>query len=411
MNLDWTAIDHYFEELIQCSFQIKLKIRRTDSNSYSIIAGSKSISYAGDEIELIRLSSDPHHGEENYYSRWKRLAKNDIVAFVVGRINGLNEWSHHSYDNFKRLEPSSYEKELCLENEVYKEIQILLNALELSPIIQKSSLFFSHDIDSVHGSFLQNGLAYLKRKQLGPFITHVFRELFKNPGWLNMDQIQSLNTQYGVRTTFFWLVNKGVGADKVENADYNLNKLTRILQDVKDKGGVNALHKSSSHESFREELNKTNADLAPYNRYHFLKFRLPHAYEELVKGGIEFDSSLGFAHQYGFRNGFGLPFRPFDFERGQVLDFVEAPLHFMDGTFQKYMAVPVSQTADRVIEFYRKNETNCVLSVLWHNTFFNGPKYEGYLAEYVKLLKWVKEEEIPVDGPESLISRYWGDYD
>lgn len=411
MKLEREAINRYFEQFVFTSFKSTLIVDEIDNQNYAIVSGSKRREFTSRLDLLLKLSSEPHKGEPSYYREWDQLSEEDPVAYVVGRLNSLNEWSHQSYDKFKRLQPQEGELRETSERKVDAVLQQLFSSLRLAPVKSQSAFFTSHDIDSVYGSFLQNGLAWLKQKNLVAFSRHVFREVFRHPGWLNMDQIQSLNTEYGLKTTFFWLVTKKAGEEGVKNADYNLRKLKTALDRVSERGGINALHKSSANRSFEEELSLAGGVLQPFNRYHFLKFRLPEAYYELEKGGIQLDSSLGFAHHYGFRNGFGLPFRPFNFNEGKAFNFVEAPLHFMDGTFQKYMGIPTGETATTIMEFYENHNYDCVFALLWHNTFFAGPKYGGYLEEYVKLLTWIKEEGIPVINPKEIVERYRGNYD
>ena len=71
---------------------------------------------------------------------------------------------------------------------------------------------------------------------------------------------------------------------------------------------------------------------------------------------LKVDCSLGFAETPGFRNSYGQPFLPYNLSEDRPYRFVEVPLNIMDGTFQRYMKVPVKETATRVIDFFEKNK-------------------------------------------------------
>jgi hypothetical protein len=266
---------------------------------------------------------------------------------------------------------------------------------------KKSRVFLSHDIDSIHGSFFQDGMWAMKKGRLDILFLLVFREIAGRPGWKNMDAILSLHESHGLKSTFFWLATNKKGPNGVKNADYQISKLSTVLGKTKNNG----LHKSCYPFSFREEL-----EMLPFkttwNRYHFLKFSLPDAWQDLESAGIMLDASLGFAEQFGFRNNYGLPFRPYNLQTGKPHSFVEVPLTVMDGTFQKYMKVPASDTGNRIIKFLEKHRENCVLSVLWHNTFFSEFKYGGYLKEYQKVLLYLKESGMDSINPGEIISEY-----
>ncbi len=266
---------------------------------------------------------------------------------------------------------------------------------------RKSRVFLSHDIDTIHGSFLQDGLWALKHGRVDVIMKLIMNTMLLRPDWRNMDRIVSLHNEHDLTSTFFWLATKKIGANKVKNADYNIRKLKGLTDITRSNG----LHKSCYHTSMREEM-----DMLPFetrlNRYHFLKFNIPSAWKVLQESGIDLDASLGFAERIGFRNNYGLPFRPYNVATGAAFDFVEVPLNVMDGTLHRYMHVPLHNTASRVIEFIEKNKWNSVISVLWHNTYFTDYKYAGYLQEYKKILQYLVESEMRSITPQEIVKEY-----
>ncbi|NQX92616.1 MAG: hypothetical protein HRT74_10925, partial [Flavobacteriales bacterium] len=182
----------------------------------------------------------------------------DFLGSIFFLVNGIQEYSAPSerFDNLGRFkfEGSIQEKKGTVEtNSVQLIIEKFLLLFDVKPSAQKTRVFVSHDIDSIHGSLLQDGFYLAKNLKVGTLAKHITRQLLKSPDWLNMDQIQKLNTEHGIRSTFFWLTQKGMGEDAVMNADYHVQKITRTLEKVKDNDNISGLHKASTKLSIDEE--------------------------------------------------------------------------------------------------------------------------------------------------------------
>ncbi len=334
--------------------------------------------------------------------------KKDIVATIFYLVNCMQEFKPiaSSLDSFGRFKyECSYQAKFnnMDENLVQNEINDFCQKWNIAAINKKSTFFISHDIDTIYGSFLQDGLWAVKKMKIGVILNLILWELSNKPYWKNIDRIIRINSEYDIRSTFFWLVNKGIGIQKIKNADYDIRKEQNLLNIVNDAKFINGLHKSCSDMSINEELNKGSLQTT-FNRYHFLKF-LPHTdFGKISESKLDFDCSLGFAEHYGFRNSYGKAFQPFDIENNKPYDFVEAPLHFMDGTFHKYMKISSKQIARVIIDFYEKNPLNCDFSLLWHNTYFTNYKYNSFLEEYKKVIEYIYENKIQCVTPSELIA-------
>ncbi len=332
----------------------------------------------------------------------------DVLATIFYMINCLQELvpSKDDLDAFGRFKyDKSYQNKYdSIENNlVQNEIDVFCMQHNLMGSDVKSSVFVSHDIDTIYGSFFQDGFWALKHMNIGVILNLIFWEITRRPHWKNMDQIMKINSEYDIRSTFFWLVNKGKGLQGILNADYSIAKEKVLLDSVERNGFVNGLHKSSSAMSLNEEISKSGLE-SKFNRYHFLNF-LPHRdWDKLSESNISLDGSLGFAERYGFRNSYGKAFQPFDINADKPFDFVEAPLNFMDCTFHKYMKVPTDSVGQTIIDFYEKNPVNCDFSLLWHNTYFTNYKYGGFLKEYKKVLSFFYENKVRCVSPQDLIN-------
>lgn len=319
-------------------------------------------------------------------------------------LNSLDEINADAscFDELGRFTyASSYQKQyqiapnrvLDLILETCRTVPFLKTSFVYTP--QPASFFLSHDIDSLYGSTLQDGLWAVKN-----FRPDVLLKLFANciqqkPHWFNIDQIMNLESEYDFRSTFYWLVNRGKIDQRQSNADYSISspRLQETLQQVKRRGFENGLHKSISEQNIKEEAKRLPGNIVG-NRYHYLKFRLPQAYEAIESSGLSLDASLGFAEKAGFRNCYSFPFSPYNFIKGEAFHFLEVPLTLMDGTFHRYAKVPVNKTAEQIISFIENFKENALLSILWHNTFFTQYKYKGYLNEYKKILAYLYEAKL-----------------
>lgn len=331
----------------------------------------------------------------------------DIITTIFYLINCLQEVAptENEIDQFGRFKYSSsyqYKFGNIEENLVEKLIDSFCEKHQIKGEKKKSRFFISHDIDSIYGSFLQDGFWALKKMKIGVVLNLIAFELSRKPHWRNIDKIIKLNNEYDIKSTFFWLVNKGVGVQNIKNADYNINKETDLLKLVQESNNTIGLHKSCSDQSIDAELEKGKLDTT-YNRYHFLNFQVDADWKKISDSKLNFDCSLGFAEHYGFRNSYGKAFQPFDTSNKKPYDFVEAPLHFMDGTFHKYMKVPTKQIGNTIIDFYEKNDENCDFSLLWHNTYFTNYKYNSLIDEYKKVISFIYESKVKFVTPKELV--------
>jgi hypothetical protein len=86
--------------------------------------------------------------------------------------------------------------------------------------------------------------------------------------------------------------------------------------------------------------------------------------------------------------------------------FVEVPLHLMDATFRGYHFLEADQAERIMIEFIESNQTNCLISVLWHNNFFSNYKYAPWLNVYKRVLMTCREMGLKSWTPRDIIENY-----
>jgi hypothetical protein len=334
----------------------------------------------------------------------------DPLTSAFYMLNSLQEHTDENPDELGRFRySSSYQSRLgnSRANLVQQCFDEISRKVGVTPRKEKTRFFLSHDIDLVNGAIIEDGFNVMKKGRIDLFLGMLFRVALGRPDWLNMDKIMKLESEYDCKSAFFWIMNKGRINAREENADYSFQS-TRIQNqflEVEKNGFDNGLHKSLSTESFKEEFLKYGSKPLS-NRYHYLKYHLPHAYYAIEDAGLKLDASLGFAEEIGFRNSYGLPFNPYDLENRKPFSFVEVPLHIMDRTFFQYKKSTVERAEKDIFEFFEMNRENCVLSVLWHNNFFTDYKFKGYLALYKKILAYIKENECKTISQQEIINKY-----
>ena len=82
----------------------------------------------------------------------------------------------------------------------------------------------------------------------------------------------------------------------------------------------------------------------------------------------------------------------------------------MDGTLGDYMKIPIPQIQTHIIDFIEKNKTDCLLTLLWHNTEFSEYSFKAYLSIYKSILRYLKENRMEVTTVKKVLeaARYWG---
>lgn len=334
----------------------------------------------------------------------------DPLASAFYMVNALQEYDSRDLDELHRYPyEASYQKRLgnASHNLVQECFDNISRRLGVKVHSVPTKFFLSHDIDLIYSAIIEDGYNVIRRGRFDIFLKMLFNLAMGRPEWLNMDQIMKLESAHDCKSIFFWIVNKGRINQREVNADYRFQSrpVQRNFAAVEAQKFENGIHKSLGNDSFREEFAKYGN--APYaNRYHYLKFRLPDMWYDIDRSGLELDSSLGFSAEMGFRNSYGLPFNPYNFKDRRAFSFIEAPLHIMDRTFFQYRKQTPAEARHAIFDFFAKNRTHCVLSILWHNNFFTNYKFRGYLDLYKQILAYIRDNNFRSISAREIIQQY-----
>lgn len=127
-------------------------------------------------------------------------------------------------------------------------------------------------------------------------------------------------------------------------------------------------------------------------RQHFLRWENPTTWQNWEDAGLDYDSTLTFPEQTGFRGGVCYPYPVFNLTSRRELKLVERPLLIMEATLlgdipESRMRLGVRETLEHVAhlsEVCRSFDGEC--SLLWHNSSLISRRYRTTYAEIVALL-------------------------
>ncbi len=123
-------------------------------------------------------------------------------------------------------------------------------------------------------------------------------------------------------------------------------------------------------------------------RQHFLRFSVPETWRIWADSGMEWDSTLGYPEQEGFRCGVCYPFPVFDILERKELKLLEIPLTAMDTTYAVYKKVTPAVMEDDLMELFKTvKKYSGTFVLLWHNSSFGVPAYQAYTQVYERFLK------------------------
>lgn len=288
-----------------------------------------------------------------------------------------------------------------------------------SPLIE-TCFCLSHDVDRINFYSVaniklfakslvgKNKSGYSKKQLPSLLIQNILNNFFRfkeDPYW-NFKWLRKIEKDLGINSTFYFLLDGLKNKDAFfKMSDPKIKELITFLEYEQCEIGVHGTTNSYNNQDELNRciklINKVVQNKAIGIRQHYLKFDHPITFQIQQKVGLKYDSTLGFAEHEGFRNSFAHPFKPFDFEKQQMMEIWEVPLLIMDRTLFDYRNLSF-QEAQKTIEnlFNEVDNFNGVFSLLWHNSYFDETLKPGITSFYQNTL-----EEIMHHNPITLTGR------
>lgn len=250
----------------------------------------------------------------------------------------------------------------------------------------KFEMLLTHDVDfPFKYSSWKSGIGYIGRNtlirhNLKPAVESLLSKIKshidckKDPyntfGFL-MDQSEKL----GLKSHFFFI---GGGLTQYEeNYDLQNKKIQSIVKEIQARGHVIGFHPSYNAynnpelwKSEKDNLEKNINTDVKIGREHYLRFEVPYTWQIWEDNNMEWDSTLTYADQEGFRCGTCWEYPVFNFLTKQQLKLNEKPLIVMDTTLFSYQKdLFLESIKNKVIALLNKcKKYNGTFVYLWHNS-------------------------------------------
>ncbi|TXC81524.1 DUF7033 domain-containing protein [Luteibaculum oceani] len=338
----------------------------------------------------------------------KLLCRKPIISWIFYILSGAQEIEVDEWDEYSRF---PYEKswqakhslnEIPVVDYLFQAVfqGLVISGVNLEDKFQKSSVFLSHDIDTIHG-FTTEFKHLIKSQMFKPLFRLVKKYLQGYDAWNTIQSLMKIEQKFGFKSTFFFLAEhkfyKGV-----RNADYKLSDpyIQYCLRELNSKkftvGLHGALNSFRAPEYLKTQLKQLNPP-STIHRFHFLHFQLNRMVLALREAGIKIDCSLGWASACGFRMGTAKPFYLFDHTAKETTEIIEIPFQIMDATLAnaKYGNYSPSEAEEVTLGIISQIEkVNGVVGLIWHNNYFSDYSLRPWKTLYIKLLEHFKDKNI-----------------
>ena len=118
----------------------------------------------------------------------------------------------------------------------------------------------------------------------------------------------------------------------------------------------------------KKRLSEITGSSVMRSRQHFLRFKLPGTFRNLIEEGIEEEYSMGYADMPGFRSGTSTPHYFFDVERNQKTKLKIFPLIVMDASLRDYLKLDSEGALTMIMTLVdRVRAVDGIFVSLWHN--------------------------------------------
>ena len=177
---------------------------------------------------------------------------------------------------------------------------------------------------------------------------------------------------------------------------YYLKELPLILAKARNKSynigyhpSYDAFDDKSLFEQEYNTLNSLNQEKILDVRTHYLRLDIQKTFELFEEFGLEYDSTLGYSDDIGFRCGTGFEYYPYNFKEERAWKFKEIPLVFMDSSLIYNVCNDnVKCFEEKAKQFFEKNKFNTHIMINFHNSTFDYSlkSREGLKEVYLELV-------------------------
>ncbi len=285
------------------------------------------------------------------------------------------------------------------------------------------ALFLSHDVDQIHDREFWKILAdfnhvrktFLNGEQgrLPLALPRIRRSFLRpNPAILGFEAVLEIEAHHGFRSTFFLLHDRYWARN---GARYRLTdaELLGIVERVLDAGceigvhgGYYSFNDASAYRASAEIIGETFGVEPVGIRNHLLRFSGSVTWQAQAEAGFSYDATYGHRDQLGPPKMHHEPFWAKD-DESRRLDLIELPLTVMDTTVFRYLGL-AGEAATRAVADATDHVASRggLVTLLWHNNYFNEPEFEDWQQTYVAILDHLARKG-PWCATGAEIAKWW----
>jgi hypothetical protein len=212
--------------------------------------------------------------------------------------------------------------------------------------------------------------------------------------WFTFDYLKEQQEKLSQKIQYFFLLGRKSPYDRA--ISLKKKPFWDLIFSLKEDRKL-GLHPSYASNYSLPQLHKEFYDISTVVRYkmhhsrqHYLMLNFPNTLRNLIKLGVRYEFSMGWAGQAGFRAGISRPFPFYDLldEKESYLQFV--PFVVMDRTLKDYMnlepseaIVQIKKLADRI------KAVGGQFTMLWHNnSISNYGEWEGWQSVFEEAISY-----------------------
>ena len=320
--------------------------------------------------------------------------------FMLTRYEEVAKPERDEHDRFPATASLAYQENFLQRPVVNEYLELLWACMKLLwPGLERTPrayrLQVSHDVDAPLLSLPRTakraarslGGDLLKRRNaklaLGRTLSYLGSHHYDPAN--TFDLLMSTSEEAGIKSAFYFITDHSAGEI---DGHYSLEMpfVQDLLKEIHERGHEIGLHPSyntfDDSEQTRLEFEKLQAALSDLGisqatfggRQHYLRWQAPTTWQTWADAGLDYDSTVGYADQVGFRAGTCYAYPVFNLRTRQALKLIERPLLVMDCSLfdRRYMGLSPAEGLDTVRDLHR----HCLrhqgdFTLLWHNSYFD----------------------------------------
>jgi len=312
------------------------------------------------------------------------------VFFFIGRVE---EWGDAEKDEHGRAE-TQFTEEPVIDKWIIDLKKQLSDKYGMKFPERNFKFISTIDVDNVFAYkakpfYRQIGGMLKDLKNIGPRLNTI---LFGKKDPFDEYELQAeLSKKYNIPLIYFFLYRNNTKYDRT--IDPNHPEFIKLLHYLRDQNITFGLHPSYDASVDSSLLNK-ELDLLSKNsgkkiicsRQHFLRFNIRTTPKELIKAGIKYDFTVGFADWSGYKAGTSLPFYYYDIAGETELDLLAVPFEAMDGAYYHDDKVTAFEAYNSIMKLAEQvKEVNGLFITCIHERSFSDRIALGWKDLYMKL--------------------------